>query len=597
MTPPITSRPGFRVAALSALLFAGTVLLFCRTVHFGFLNYDDPSYVTANPHVRAGLTWAGVVWAFTGIADYWHPLTWLSHMLDWQLYGSDPAGHHVTSVLWHACNAVLAFLVFRRLAGGIWRSAFAAALFAWHPLRVESVAWIAERKDVMSGCFFLLTLLAYLRYATDDAAGRRARRYYILALLAFAAGLMSKPMVVSLPLVLLLLDVWPLRRVGDASARRTVLIEKLPFFALSGATAIATLVMQRDAGAFVLHLGAGARAENAVVSLARYLGKFFWPFDLVVCYPHPGFWPGAAVLGASFLVIALAALAWWQRRSRPWIAVGLAWFVITLLPVLGLVQVGFQSMADRYTYLPMLGVELALIWSIPVGRSRAARIAEAAVAVGVLGALAARTWNQEPVWRDSIALFRHAVRVSDRNDVAEDFLSSALFAAGRYDEAATHAERAVALNPRNDRARESLGAIREHQGRWADAIASYRAALQLRPDNNPLRCQLGLLELGRGHAAEARALMLPALRADMGIRARTLDIARQAAEHGNPAGAHYLLELVVAAAPNDAAAHAALGDLLVRYGDDAAGVAEWRRAFALNPALPGLREKLSQFGP
>jgi protein O-mannosyl-transferase len=350
-------RPGFRTAIICAILFGGTLLLFSRATRCGFVNYDDPTFVTDSPMVLGGLSWAGAAWAFTAPSDYWHPLVTLSHMLDCQLYGLSPAGHHFTSMLWHALNAVLAFLVFRRLTGGMWGSAFAAALFAWHPLRVESVVWITERKDVMSGCFFLLTILAYARFAAVRAAGQPALRAYLLAFACFAAGLMCKPMLVTLPFVLLLLDYWPLAR-HPACPARLLVLEKVPFLALSCAAAVATVLMQESSDAFVLSLPMSARLGNAVVSLARYLGKFVWPFDLIVCYEHPGSWPAASILGAAALLSCLAAIAWSQRRSRPWIAVGLGWYLVTLLPVLGLLQVGLQAMADRYTYLPLLGVEL-----------------------------------------------------------------------------------------------------------------------------------------------------------------------------------------------------------------------------------------------
>ena len=379
-------RPGFRTAAVCVLLFVGTVLLFSRALQSGFVNYDDPAYLTDNPHVQEGLSWAGVVWAFTAPADYWHPLTWITHMLDWQVYGASPTGHHLTSVLWHALNAVLAFLVFRRLSGGFWLSAFAAAVFAWHPLRVESVVWVTERKDVLSGCSFLLTLLAYARYVDARAAGRPAWPSYLLTLGCFAVGLMSKPMLVTLPLVLLILDWWPLQRTGrgtgdpsrprsPASALLPLLLEKVPFFVLSGAASVATVLMQQQNGAFVLDLPWGARAGNAVVALARYLGTFFWPVDLIVCYPHPGYWPATAVIAATVLALGLSLVAWQQRRTRPWIAAGWLWYLVVLLPVIGLVQVGFQSMADRYTYLPLLGIELALWWTAgPVLQTRRARV-------------------------------------------------------------------------------------------------------------------------------------------------------------------------------------------------------------------------------
>ena len=643
-------RPGFRTAIVCALLFGGTLLLFSRATGFGFLNYDDPAYVTDNPVVQGGLSWAGVAWAFTAPADYWHPLTWLSHMLDCQLYGLSAAGHHFTSVLWHALNAVLAFLLFRRLTGRMWRSAFAAALFAWHPLRVESVVWVTERKDVMSGCFFMLTVLAYARFAAARSAGRPALLAYLLTLAFFAAGLMSKPMLVTLPLVLLLLDFWPLARQPAWPVRRLV-FEKLPFFALAGAAAVATMLMQRNAGAFVLSLPLAVRLGNAVVSLALYLGKFLWPFDLIVCYSHPGPWPVGAILAAAALLIGLASAAWWQRRARPWLATGLAWFAVTLLPAIGLVQTGFQSMADRYTYLPMLGVGLALVQCIPASMTRPWRIAGVCAALAVLVACALRTWNQEGFWRDSETLFAHAVRVDSRNGVAEDFLGSAFLVSGRLVDARIHAERARALDPRGERALVLLAEISERQGQADEAMALYRAALAVRPDNPPVECQLGLLELGRGHPDRASELMIPALRSAPMLREKTRQLGRGALERDDSADALFLYGLVLTVAPDDAAAkagasaalaraesdaadkpailsrvaglyarqgdlsaairvyrrvvaldpsdgqaHAALGYLLVSSGDRSGGILEWRRALELNPDIPGLREQIRKAG-
>ncbi len=626
------ARPGFRTAAVCAVLFAGTVLLFSRAMQCGFLNYDDPSYVTQNAHVQGGLSWAGVAWAFTAPADYWHPLTWLSHMLDWQLYGSVAAGHHLTSVLWHALNAALAFLLFRRLGAGAGLAAFAAALFAWHPLRVESVVWISERKDVMSGCFFLLTLLAYLGYARRRAAGRSWGRAYGLTVVAFAAGLMSKPILVALPLVLLALDFWPLARRAPEAPLQLRLLEKLPFFGLAGAASVATVLMQHNVGAFVLDLPPGARAGNAVVSLARYLGKFLWPVDLIVCYSHPGAWPAAAILGAAALVLGLSWLAWRERRRRPWLATGWLWYLLMLLPVLGLVQVGFQAMADRYTYLPMLGIEVAVLWSLaPLLRYPPRRLAAAVAAALVLAACAARTWNQEGVWRDSVTLFSHATAVSNRNDMAEDFLASAYVAAGRPNEAEVHADRARTLNPRNDRPLVTLAGIREQQGRLAAAAEFLRSALALRPHQPMVQCELGLLELHLGRPDEARRAMVPALRESPALRERTLQLAGGARETGDLKTALFLYETVLAVtpddptvlsaaadihgrerdfatavrlyrrvvklAPNDSRAHAALGYLLILEGERAAGLAEWRRALELNPSFPGLREQLQAESP
>ena len=565
---------------MCVVLFVGTMVLFSRALDCEFVNYDDPGYVTGNPYVQGGLTWSGVVWAFTAPTDYWHPLTWLSHMLDWELFGDGAAGHHLTSVIWHSLNSALAFLVFLRLAGrfdilaagGFWRSAFAAALFAWHPLRVESVAWVTERKDVMSGFFFLLTLLAYAQIAAARTAGRSAWWRYLIVVTCFIAGLMSKPMLVTLPLVLLLLDFWPLKRGVSWPTWRALVIEKLPLIAISAVVSVATVLMQKHIGGFVLELSTGERIGNAVVSLARYLGKFMWPADLIVCYAHPGSWPAAAVGGASILALLLAALAWWQRHTRPWITIGLGWYVVTLLPVLGLIQAGFQSMADRYTYLPMLGVELAVVWSLPSLNLRAQRVAAACVASLLLASLAWRTWDQQGVWKDSISLFSHAVQVDERNDIAKDFLASAFFAAGRFEEAGEHAARARALNPRNDRALVTLAGLAERKGDVDAAIALYREAHEARPDSPLVQCQLGLLEFDNGNVDVARTLLTSAVRSSRTLLQRTRLIARGAVEQGRGDAAQFLYEVVLAVEPGDVEAHAEIGIVLLARNDSAGAI-------------------------
>ncbi len=571
------------------------MLLFSPAVRCGFLNYDDPGYVTKNLHVQAGLSWTGLVWAFTAPTDYWHPLTWLSHMLDWQLYGASPAGHHFTNVAWHAVNAVLAFFVFRRLAGGTWLSAFAAAVFAWHPLRVESVAWVTERKDVLSGCFFLLTILAYARYADCRRDGRRWLGSYVLTLGCFVGGLMSKPILVTVPALLLILDWWPFRRLTSVSAMRLAVGEKVPFIALSTVTALVTVRMQQNIGAFVLGLPPGARIGNAVVSLARYLGKFVWPADLAVCYPHPGHWPTLTVLAATALVVCLGFIAWRVRRQLPWVMVGLLWFVVALLPVIGLIQAGFQSMADRYTYLSMLGVELGIIWTLRQAITSAA-LQSAAVVAGilVLAALVIRTHQQQAVWHDSVSLFEHAVAITHGNAVAEDLLASALVSTGRLEDAAIHASRATALNPQNAPALITYAGIRQKQGRTAAAIELYQAALAVRPNDALVQLELGLLKYGMGRTEEARRFMTVALQTGPELLPRTRDVARMAFEQGNVSASRFFYEIILAAAPNDAEAHVVLGYIQIRTGDRAGGLARWKRALEIDPNYPGLREQMRQ---
>jgi tetratricopeptide (TPR) repeat protein len=565
------------------------MLLFSRATNYGFTNYDDPFYVLNNPGVNGGLTWDGVAWAFTGKADYWHPLTWLSHMLDWQLYGDQAGGHHLTSVLWHAANAVLAFLVLRRLTGAFWMSASYAALFAWHPLRVESVAWITERKDVMSGCFFLLTLWSYAAY-TERAKGkpRFALGTYWLTLALFALGLMCKPMLVTVPLVLLILDFWPLRRAGiepaDWPCWRELLIEKMPFFTLSVAAAAATVFMQRAEGAFVLQLPFTARLGNAVVSVARYLGKFFWPFDLAVCYPHPGYWPAVTVVTAIALVAGLTTIAWRQHRRRPWLLAGWLWFLVMLLPVIGLVQVGFQAMADRYTYLPMLGWQLALLWTLSQRPLRAiARRAATALGIAVLLGCAARTWDQQATWRDTLTLFSHATAAVARNDVAEEFLAYELVSLGRVEEADRHCRRALEINPQNANAYYTLARIQEAQGRLDAAIASLRTARHMRPNDPQREYMLGVLLLHAGQHAEGKAHLTAVLRRRPDFVPATLKSAALLLQRGQPALALSHYEAVLAAIPGEADANFGCGLALAALGRTEEALQHYDKAATQRP--------------
>jgi tetratricopeptide (TPR) repeat protein len=464
------------------LLFAAglvllTALVYAPVLRHGFVNYDDNLYVSGNPVVRQGLTWEGLRWAWTAaVACNWHPVTMLSHMLDVELYGVRPGWHHLTNLLLHLANVVLLFEVLRRMTGATWRSAAVAALFAVHPLHVESVAWISERKDVLSGLFFLLTLGAWLRYVRRPAAGR-----YLLALLAFALGLLAKPMLITLPFVLLLLDVWPLGRLPLAAmpaaserterrrALRALLLEKLPFVVLAVAVSAVALYTQRGAMASLAALPLRRRAANALVSYVVYLGKSLWPSRLAVIYPLPPSIPLWKAALAAALLAALTALALARLRRAPWLAVGWLWFAGMLAPVSGLVQVGRQAMADRYTYLPSIGLFIAVVWSAhalaqaalpgelpargPGATRRALLGAGAAVVIAAL-ALTARV--QVGAWRDSLTLFRHAAAVTDGNYVAAFHLGEELRMRGDRAEARRYYREALRIRPTLARARQRL---------------------------------------------------------------------------------------------------------------------------------------------
>ncbi len=470
-------------------LFLGTLLLYARSAGYDFLNYDDPRYITANPEVREGITVDSLRWAVTGSADLWNPVTRLTHLLDVQLFGLDVRGHHWTSNLWQALNAGLAFLLLRRLTGSLWTSALCAAVFAWHPLRVESVSWISERKDVVSVFFGLLTLLGYTVYGQRLAAGASVpstRRAYAGTLLAFTAALLSKPSMVALPGVLFLLDFWPLGRLADlrAARLRRLVLEKIPFALLAVVFSVITIHTQTAAKCFQLELPLLARLLNALVSIPRYLGKLFWPFDLAVAYPHPVWWPVWLVAFSVFVVAGISYAAWRLRRSAPWLAVGWLWFLGMLVPVIGLVQVGFQSIADRYTFFPLLGAQIALFWTL---RSLLPRVLpRTVIALGsgllVLGC-AARTWDQQSRWHDPVTLFEHAIAVTGPNHTAQGFLAYSLAGLGRAEEARQHAKIALALEPENRTALVTLARLALAERQYESAADTFATVLALDPQD------------------------------------------------------------------------------------------------------------------
>lgn len=573
---------------IAAGLFLATALLFARAIGGDFVNYDDPDYVTANAHVKAGLTRDGVAWALqSGEASNWHPLTWVSHMIDGSLFDLNPRGHHATSVLLHALNAALAFLALRRLTGALWTSALCAAWFAWHPLRVESVAWVAERKDVLSGFFFFAALWAYAIYAErrrDHRPG--AWRPHALALGAFALGLMAKPMLVTLPCLLLLLDVWPLRRIGAAKGESMarLVVEKLPWFALAAISSWVTFKVQSSGGSVTAALDLSDRLGNAVVSVVRYLGKLAWPFDLAVLYPHPGEWPTRKVVACLVIVATLTAIALWQGRRRPWLAIGWLWFLGTLVPVIGLVQVGLQSMADRYTYLPMLGVQIAVLWTARAwAASPGVRRWGLALAAVVLLGGAARTWDQIGVWKNSFTLFSHALAVTEKNYVAHDNRGLHLFNSGKVAEAIADYRASLAINSGYFTANNNLGHALAETGRPAEAIPLYRTALAQKPDHLEVRNNLAnaLSDVNQlPEAMEHYAFVLSRQPDHVNaLNGSAVALAMQ----GNLAEAKARLERSLRLAPDNASALNNLGNVSAMLKEFDAAVRHYRRAAELKP--------------
>jgi len=558
-TPP---RLRLRLTLIALCLFAGTLGLYWHACRSGFVNYDDDEYVVKNHRVLGGLTENNVGWAFrTFHASNWHPLTWLSLQLDAQLHAADPTDprpYHRTNVLLHAANVALLFLALRTLTGAVWRSALVAALFAVHPLRVESVAWVSERKDVLCAFFGLLAVLAYAWYVRGlqnrraplvpwcgAASARRsslrgaetkraplvlAGRYFVVLLL-FALGLLAKPMLVTLPCALLLLDYWPLGRFEPAGpvpavrqAARLVL-EKLPLFALTAAACVVNLVAQTQ-GEGIKSLGdypAAVRIGNALLSYAAYLGKTIWPFGLSCFYPHPGrdlSWP--AVAGAAVLLAAVTAGAAVLARRRPYLLVGWLWFIGILLPVSGLAQAGIQGMADRYTYLPHVGLMVLLVWGAADLAARWQLRAAAAIAAGVLVvACAAVAWQQVTYWHDSVALWQHALAVTDDNAYGQYKLGWAWIKEHhRPDKGLAHFTEAVRIAPEIAESRYNLGRLLFRDlGRPEDAIEHLRAAARLAPSSGVVQAEYaqaendaGIALAGKGELAQARLHFLEALR-------------------------------------------------------------------------------------
>jgi tetratricopeptide (TPR) repeat protein len=582
------------IRGICLLLFVGTLLLFSRALGHDFVNYDDPDYVTKNAFVQAGLSAAGAGWAFSSAnISYWHPLTWLSHMLDASLFGQNPSGHHATSVVLHAVNAVLAFLALRRLTGSRWTSAVSAALFAWHPLRVESVAWVAERKDVLSGTFFFLTLLAYASYVARRRSSQPGvARAYVLTLAAFAAGLMSKPMLVTVPALLLVLDCWPLGRwtppTRDEPAPRerlgSLLLEKLPFLGLAAAVSVITYTAQTEVGTLTHALNFSARAANAAVAVASYVGKFLWPVDLAVLYPHPGHWPAARVVAAVGLILAFTAVALGLWRRRPWLLAGWLWFAGMLIPVLGFVQVGIQSMADRYTYLPQLGLQLALLWTVRSAvTSPSTRRALAWLAALVLVACAARTWDQLAVWRDSATLFGQAVRVTPNNYLAYNNLGTHAADLGHLEQAIAYYRESLAIRPDYEEANNNLGSALNRLGRPAEAIPCLEAALRKKPDLIEAHNNLGnaLGDLGRTDEAIAHYEFVLARQPAHVEAMNNLGVALAA--KGRTTAAIAQLQAVLRLEPKHASAHSNLGNVHALLGRLSEAVREYRAALEINP--------------
>lgn len=589
---------------ISFLLIATIFMAFWQVRNHDFITFDDNAYVADNPHVRAGLTREGVIWAFTsGYASNWHPLTWLSHMLDCEIYGLNAGGHHLTNLAFHLTNILLLFLLLKGVTGALWRSAFVAALFGLHPLHVESVAWVAERKDVLSTFFWMLTMWAYIRYVQSWRF-----RTYLLTVVFFAFGLMAKPMLVTLPFVLLLLDYWPLGRfqpgrsaAGPATPLQAsaepdnqralalrLVWEKVPFFVLAGASSVVTFLVQKSGGAVGSLEGypVALRIANALVSYVRYLGKMIWPHKLAVFYPHPGnSLPEWQPVLAGVLLLAVSVAVLRLSRRHPYLAVGWLWYLGTLVPVIGLVQVGGQAMADRYTYVPLIGLFIMIAWGVPnlLAGWRYRRVALTLATGAVIPALMICTWQQIHYWQNSTTLFEHALRVTEGNYVAHNNLGIALARQGDFEKASRRYRLALQIRPNYAEAYCNLGNAQARQGNLGEALSSFTRALQIKPDFPETHNSLGLVlerlgetEKAASHYAEALRLKPDWLEAHNNLG--NLYVARGKFD---AALDHYSQALRID--PRHAETHSNLAVALMQMGKIEQATAHYRKALALRP--------------
>jgi tetratricopeptide (TPR) repeat protein len=552
---------------ICAGLLVSVLIVFWPTLCHEFINYDDFSYVVHNSHVKSGLTLPGIQWALTSTyASNWHPITWLSHMLDCQLFGLRPGGHHFTNLLFHAANTILLFLLLRTMTGALWRSAIVAALFAVHPLHVESVAWVAERKDLLSTFFMLLTLRAYVGYAQEPALKK-----YLPVILLFAIGLMAKPMLVTLPFVLILLDYWPLDRLEmDGKSReqkltvlKRLIMEKAPLFLLSAASSVITLFAQTSAIWNLADIPLPTRLGNAIISYAKYLGLTFWPRDLAIIYPYPDSLGFSEIILAAAVLIVISTFVFLMAKDHRYLPVGWLWFLGTLIPVIGIVQVGSQAMADRYTYIPLVGIFIILVWggSDLFERFKGSAKAAEIITAGLILVLMTLSARQVTYWKDGITLFQHTIRLTSDNYVAHNNLGIALAHQGKREEAAVHFREALRISPIYTHARYNLALNCQNEGKLDEAIVHYRELIRLSPSADG-RNNLAVALMARGEYEEATEQLLKVIQDD----------------------------------PSHARAYNNYGVILMQKGDTDAARIQFEKSLRLDPNYENARSNLELAG-
>ena len=629
---PRKPKPAERMALLPALLFFLVLGTFLPCLWNGFVSFDDPLYVSQNPHVSQGLTWESLKWAWVSTeAQNWHPLTWISHLLDVQLFGLNPWGHHATNVVLHALNTALLFLLLQKMTGARWRSFAVAALFGLHPLRVESVAWVSERKDVLSVCFWLLTTWAYVRYAEIESSKSKVqsqeskgkprptksnprlqvqsapppllasrRFWYWAAVFLFACGLLCKPMLVTLPFALLLLDYWPLKRFTIYDLRFTIfrlLLEKIPFLVLAAASSVVTYMVQEQGGAVTPGdtLSLSARLGNALVSYTRYVGMSVWPVDLCIIYPHPGHWPAGTVAGAALALAVVSALILWQRQTLPYLAVGWFWFLGTLVPAIGLIQVGRQALADRYTYIPSIGLWLAVVWGADKlterwrNRDTLARAAGATVIVLCI----VLTVRQISYWKDTKSLYARAREVTQRNWIASAGLASELQRVGEVDAAVAMYQESLQYNPHRTEVRCRLADLLVEQHHLDEALAQFQMAVNLEPGDLYANERVGGVLQDLGRLDEAIEQWNKVIRLKPDYADAYSNLGNCYGLKGRADEAVRCFEQAVKLKPTSAQNHRELGVGLANQGRWDAAIDQFQQALQLDPADAQARGNLN----
>ena len=571
------------------LLVIATFIAYMQVLKYGFItSFDDTEYLTSNWNIKAGLTKESIVWAFsTSYAANWHPLTWLSHMLDYELYGMEPFGHHLTSLIFHITNTLLLFGVPLKMTGALWRSGLVAILFALHPLNVESVAWVSERKNVLSTFFLLLTLWAYVKYVDKKNAGN-----YLLVVLFLALGLMSKPMLVTLPFVLLLLDFWPLKRFSEVRPTRLIL-EKVPLFVLLIGSCVATFIAQRSGGAMRSSEFSSLyfRIANALVSYFEYLRNMLWPSGLSVFYPHPGnALPIWKPLACTIVLVVVTIWVVKGIRRAPYLAVGWFWYLGTLVPVIGIVQVGEQAMADRYTYVPLIGIFIAIAWSLPEQiKTRKEKLLPILSGI-VISLLIALTWIQVSHWKNSITLFKHAINVTDTKYLGvatiHAFLGDAYHREGELGIAISEFKKSLDLDPSHLYSLNNLAATLAEQGNLKEGLGYAQKLSRLQPDYTPGLITMGNILEETGKLDQAQIYYEQVLERDSDSFENYLNLANILYSKGNLKGAIPHYKKVVTLNPNLLEAHYNLGNIFGQLGQPIDAKKEFEQAIRCDKKNP-----------